>query len=57
MSTGGYIDLLYAIGKKKSPPHVRAHLSHRASAPKELSLPQRHPIKYFKHFIPRNTIY
>ena len=57
MSTGGYIDLLYAIGKKKSPPHVRAHLSHRASAPKELSLPQRHPIKSFKHFILRNTIY
>jgi len=30
---------LYAIGKKKSQPHVQAHLALRASAPKELSLP------------------
>jgi hypothetical protein len=37
------IQLLYAIGKKKKPPHVQAHLALRASAPKELSLPHLHP--------------
>jgi len=38
-----YSELLYAIAEKKSPPHIQAHLLLRASAPKELSLPHRHP--------------
>ena len=34
---------LYSIGKKKSQLNIQAHLALRASAPKELSLPHRHP--------------
>jgi hypothetical protein len=35
--------MLYAIDKKKSPPHVQAHFLLRFSAAKELALPHRHP--------------
>ena len=38
-----FIPSLYAIGKNEKPPHVQAHLLLRASAPKELSVPHRHP--------------
>jgi len=38
-----YTRTLYAIRKKESSPHVQAHLSLRASATKELSLPLRQP--------------
>ena len=43
INTIEFIQTLYAIKKKKSPPHVQAHLALRASVAKELSLPHLHP--------------